>query len=83
MMVLRHHPDKRGLGEGVRPDHDYFACITRAYEVLGMPVKRRAYDSVDPEFDDDIPSAADARKGDFFRVSLLPSLGAWGVPPLR
>ncbi|CAN7982184.1 unnamed protein product [Ixodes pacificus] len=65
--VLLHHPDKRRTaGEQVRDmDHDYFSCITRAYEILGNPVRRRSYDSVDPEFDDDVPSGIDAKLGFF------------------
>ncbi|XP_064105361.1 dnaJ homolog subfamily C member 2-like [Macrobrachium nipponense] len=69
MMVLRHHPDKRrGAGEEVRVDDDYFTCITKAYEILGDPIKRRSYDSVDPEFDDDIPSVNANNKTNFFKV---------------
>ncbi|XP_060064628.1 dnaJ homolog subfamily C member 2-like [Ylistrum balloti] len=67
--VLKHHPDKRRArgvvvkGEG---DDDYFTCITRAYEVLGSRTKRRSYDSVDPEFDDSIPSNNQQTKDSFF-----------------
>ena len=69
MMVLRHHPDKRrGAGEEIRDDDDYFTCITKAYEILGDPVKRRSWDSVDPEFDDDIPSSNANSKANFFKV---------------
>lgn len=67
-MVLKHHPDKRkALGEEIRPDDDYFTCITMAYETLGNPIKRRSYDSVDPEFDDLLPSASEIKK-DFFKT---------------
>lgn len=60
---MNHHPDKRkAKGEEVKQDDDYFTCITRAYEILGNPVKRRAYDSVDPEFDDGLPSASAIEK---------------------
>ncbi|CAH1962831.1 unnamed protein product [Acanthoscelides obtectus] len=63
--VLKHHPDKRKAnGEDVKKD-DYFTCITMAYETLGNPLRRRAYDSVDPEFDNNIPSGSDL-KGDFY-----------------
>ncbi|XP_067647633.1 dnaJ homolog subfamily C member 2 [Eurosta solidaginis] len=56
-MVLMHHPDKRkAKGEDVNTDDDYFTCITKAYEILGTPKTRRAYDSVDPEFDDSFPT---------------------------
>lgn len=67
-MVLKHHPDKRkALGEEIRSDDDYFTCITMAYETLGTINKRRAYDSVDPEFDDSLPSGNDLKK-DFFQL---------------
>lgn len=39
-MVLMHHPDKRkAKGEEVNTDEDYFTCITKAYEILGMLIK--------------------------------------------
>lgn len=67
--VLKHHPDKRkAQGEEVRSDDDYFTCITKAYEILGTPVKRRSYDSVDPEFDDSVPTQADIKKEGFFKA---------------
>ncbi|CAK9805103.1 DnaJ homolog subfamily C member 2 [Anthophora quadrimaculata] len=58
--ILKHHPDKRkAMGEEIRPDDDYFTCITRAWEILGNPTKRRSYDSVDPYFCDDLPDEKD------------------------
>lgn len=67
-IVLKHHPDKRkALGEEIRTDDDYFTCITMAYETLGNLSKRRAYDSVDPEFDNSLPCASDLKK-DFFKT---------------
>lgn len=67
-MVLKHHPDKRkALGEEILSDDDYFTCITKAYEILGTPVKRRSFDSIDPEFDDSLPSGNQSKK-DFFKV---------------
>ncbi|KAK9892938.1 hypothetical protein WA026_022813 [Henosepilachna vigintioctopunctata] len=66
--VLKHHPDKRkAAGEEIKDDDDYFTCITMAYETLGNLQKRRAYDSVDPEFDNSIPSILEV-KGDFYKV---------------
>lgn len=64
--ILIHHPDKRG--DVVDRDNDYFACITKAFEMLGDPVKRRSYDSVDPFFDDDIPSSSTNSKKNFFKI---------------
>jgi len=65
-IVLRHHPDKRkGQGEVIDPEDDYFTCITRAYEFLGNPTKRRSYDSIDPHFNDDLPTQSEVEK-DFF-----------------
>ncbi|KAH8380478.1 hypothetical protein KR009_010918 [Drosophila setifemur] len=67
-MVLLHHPDKRkAKGEEVIQDDDYFTCITKAYEILGTPKARRGYDSVDPEFDDSLPSQNDI-DSDYFAV---------------
>lgn len=68
--VLLHHPDKRrAKGQHVENgDNDYFLCISRAYEILGDPVKRRSFDSVDPEFDDAVPSANQENKDNFYAV---------------
>jgi DnaJ family protein C protein 2 len=64
--VLKHHPDKRkGQGEEVDPENDYFTCITRANETLGVTQKRRSYDSVDPFFNDDLPTQSEIDK-DFY-----------------
>ncbi|CAK9825735.1 DnaJ homolog subfamily C member 2 [Anthophora retusa] len=66
--ILKHHPDKRkAMGEEIRPDDDYFTCITRAWEILGNPTKRRSYDSVDPYFCDDLPDEKDC-KNNFYVV---------------
>lgn len=41
-IVLKHHPDKRkAQGEAVSQDDDYFTCITKAYETLGMSKIKR------------------------------------------
>ncbi|CAL9683298.1 unnamed protein product [Knipowitschia caucasica] len=68
-IVLKHHPDKRkAAGEQiVEGDNDYFTCITKAIEVLSDPVKRRAFDSVDPTFDNSVPSKSEA-KDNFFQA---------------
>ncbi|XP_028810682.1 dnaJ homolog subfamily C member 2 [Denticeps clupeoides] len=66
-MVLKHHPDKRkAAGEQiVEGDNDYFTCITKAMEILSDPVKRRAFDSVDPTFDNAVPSKAEGKENFF------------------
>ncbi|KAL0820769.1 hypothetical protein ABMA28_006588 [Loxostege sticticalis] len=67
--VLKHHPDKRkGKGEEIRSDDDYFTCITKAYETLGTPVKRRSYDSVDPQVDDSLPTSTEIKKEGFYKA---------------
>ncbi|XP_037692396.1 dnaJ homolog subfamily C member 2 isoform X1 [Choloepus didactylus] len=68
-MVLKHHPDKRkAAGEPIKEgDNDYFTCITKAYEMLSDPLKRRAFNSVDPTFDNSVPSRSEA-KDNFFEV---------------
>lgn len=68
-MVLKHHPDKRkAAGEQiVKGDNDYFTCITKAIEILSDPVKRRAFDSVDPTFDNTVPTKAEGKEK-FFEV---------------
>lgn len=52
--ALKHHPDKRGK-KATDLESDYYSCITRAMDILGDPIKRRSFDSVDPTFDDTIP----------------------------
>ncbi|KAM4677643.1 dnaJ homolog subfamily C member 2 [Discoglossus pictus] len=68
-MVLKHHPDKRkAAGEQiVEGDNDYFTCITKANEILSDPVKRRAFDSIDPTFDNSVPSKSEGKEN-FFEV---------------
>ncbi|KAM4569540.1 dnaJ homolog subfamily C member 2 [Odontesthes bonariensis] len=63
-IVLKHHPDKRkAAGEQiVEGDNDYFTCITKAIEILSDPVKRRAFDSVDPTFDNTVPSKSEGKE---------------------
>lgn len=45
-----------------------YISIFPAYETLGNPTKRRSFDSVDPEFDDTIPSSCNESKEKFFEV---------------
>ncbi|KAF9269538.1 DnaJ-domain-containing protein [Marasmius fiardii PR-910] len=81
--VLKHHPDKKVtstsepttsslLGLNLNTNDDaFFKCIQKAHEVLTHPEKRRQFDSVDPEFieqAEDVPTAAAAKKMDFFKT---------------
>lgn len=54
--ALKHHPDKRGKSS-VDLESDYYSCITRAMDILADPIKRKSFDSVDPTFDDTIPTS--------------------------
>ena len=65
--VLNHHPDKK-KGKGSKDNNEYFTCITRAFETLSDPVKRCSFDSVDPLFDDHVPSASEKNKANFYKV---------------
>lgn len=66
--ALKHHPDKRKdkpkkvekLSDDL--ESDYYSCITRAMDILGDPIKRRSFDSVDPTFDDTIPNQLKAQR---------------------
>jgi DnaJ family protein C protein 2 len=82
--VLKHHPDKRrGQGEEIKSEDDYFTCITTAFENLGTPNKRRAYDSVDHTFEEEIPDAIKASETnkDFYKVfgPVLESNARWST----
>ena len=46
--------------------YGYFLFL--AYEILGNKLKRRSYDSVDPQFDNDVPPADEESKKNFFKV---------------
>ena len=63
--VLKHHPDKTASGGGKYSD-SFFKCIQKSWDVLGDNNKRRQFDSVDPEFDEELPKVN--FKGDFFKV---------------
>ncbi|CAI4227148.1 unnamed protein product [Auanema sp. JU1783] len=68
--VLKHHPDKKKHRGETLPNgsEEYFTCITKAYEQLGMSEsKRLAYDSVDHKFDDTIPTEKSINKDNFFK----------------
>ncbi|XP_077401369.1 dnaJ homolog subfamily C member 2 isoform X1 [Vanacampus margaritifer] len=81
-IVLKHHPDKRkAAGEQISEgDNDYFTCITKAIEALSDPVKRRAFDSVDPTFDNGVPSKSEGKEN-FFQVfpSVFERNSRWSI----
>ncbi|KAF2076478.1 hypothetical protein CYY_002218 [Polysphondylium violaceum] len=61
-MILIVHPDKNTGGSD-----EAFKMLQKSYDVLSNAKKRRAYDSQEP-FDDDLPTASEVEKGDFFEV---------------
>ncbi|KAG0225147.1 DnaJ domain-containing protein [Mortierella sp. GBAus27b] len=63
--VLIHHPDKKAAHGGLHDD-GFFKCIQKAFETLIDPVKRRQWDSVDPNVSDAIPSTRS--KLDFYKL---------------
>lgn len=67
--VLRHHPDKKkstaDSSDKKLSDEDLFACITIANDILSNKEKRQAYDSVDPLFDESIPSVNASSRSNF------------------
>jgi DnaJ family protein C protein 2 len=67
--VLKHHPDKKAD----KNDDAFFKCISKAFEVLTDPVKRRQYDSVDfglDHLDREWPSKqqVERKEGNFFKL---------------
>jgi len=65
-LVLKYHPDKidkKDKQDGV--DDEIFKRISKAYDVLSDPKKRRGLDSED-EFDDSIPTGNET--GDFYVI---------------
>ncbi|KAJ3097703.1 hypothetical protein HDU97_004587 [Phlyctochytrium planicorne] len=66
--VLKHHPDKKAAASGSTNDDSFFKCIQKAWEVLSDNVKRRQWDSVDPKYDESVPTRALKPGEDFFDV---------------
>lgn len=69
--ALIHHPDKKKktqLETVLVEDDSIFKKISKAYEILGDPIKRKQYDSQDSKFDDTIPGPEEGKGDDFFSV---------------
>ena len=65
-MVLKCHPDKSQGSTKV--NEEAFTCIQRSYEQLCNLEGKRAYDSTDPLFDDDIPNITEHNKQNFYKT---------------
>lgn len=65
--ILKHHPDKKAAA-GETDSDSFFKCISKAYEVLTDPIRRRQYDSVDSAADVEPPSKKEIKKpSDFYK----------------
>ncbi|KAJ3131117.1 hypothetical protein HK100_006776 [Physocladia obscura] len=69
--VLKHHPDKKAATTGKKDDDAYFKCLQKAWEIMTDPALRRQWDSCDPTFDDDLPTAV--KKGSTFYETFGPA----------
>jgi DnaJ homolog subfamily C member 2 len=66
--VLKHHPDKKAAAGQADENDSFFKCVQRANETLTDPIKRRQFDSVDPEADVEPPSKKEMQKeGAFYK----------------
>lgn len=86
--VLRHHPDKKAAVSGTSDDA-FFKCIQKAHETLTNNERRRQFDSVDWNIEDEVPTPKNvpaekycetfgpifAREARFSRVQPVPEFG--------
>lgn len=64
-----YHPDKGKASKNGLRNESIFACIQKAFEQLGVEESlRRAYDSVDPKFNDAIPEEKEIKSHNFFDI---------------
>jgi len=68
IMLLCHPDKKKGEAKEVLKDNSFLKNVKKAFDILGDPGKRRGYDSVDPLFEDEIPSEKAVTKSNFYRV---------------
>lgn len=66
--VLKHHPDKKAGASGLTNDDTFYKCITRAYDILSHPEKRRQFDSVDEGIDDEAVPSGKESEAKFFQL---------------
>ncbi|WRT69846.1 uncharacterized protein IL334_006837 [Kwoniella shivajii] len=91
--VLRHHPDKKAAQHGANDD-SFFKCIQKAHETLTHSDKRKQFDSVDWNIEDEVPDLKSlspeefvstcnkifSREGRFSRVQPVPEFGSLDAP---
>lgn len=66
--MLRHHPDKKAAAGHADENDSFFKCVQRANETLTDPIKRRQFDSVDPEANVEPPTKKEMQKeGAFYK----------------
>ncbi|CAD6195122.1 unnamed protein product [Caenorhabditis auriculariae] len=65
--VLKHHPDKKKHRGVAVEKEEYYTCITKAYEQIGMSeAKRQAFDSVDHKFNETLPNEKSINAENFY-----------------
>ncbi|WVR07936.1 hypothetical protein IAU60_004979 [Kwoniella sp. DSM 27419] len=91
--VLRHHPDKKAAQSGANDDA-FFKCIQKASETLTNTERRRQFDSVDWNIEDEVPdlkrlspeefvavcNKVFAREGRFSKTQPVPEFGSLEAP---
>ncbi|WVQ95903.1 hypothetical protein IAU59_003002 [Kwoniella sp. CBS 9459] len=91
--VLRHHPDKKAAQHGANDDA-FFKCIQKAHEVLTHNERRKQFDSVDWNIEDEVPDLKKyspeqfvaecnkifSREGRFSKTQPVPEFGPLDAP---
>jgi len=78
-LILKCHPDKSKGNTKV--NEEAFTCIQKAYELLYTVEGKRAYDSVDPMFDNEVPNVTEHNKQNFHEIfgSAISRNSQWSV----